>query len=189
MSKATAMSSAYQPTLIGTAASMTTVDRGQANALLTQWGHYLGPCNRPFGAEGWVLEVAGQPVSVAISASIVSSTAAGLPMREVVELARLCSAPDASWATRPMLRLWREVAAPAWRYWPVRAAVAYSANVRHPGGIYRFDGWERITDQSGSSGGGTWSGKRDSQHAARGAKSLWLWRYPCAAMEQVEAAS
>ena len=167
----------YQPALMATAAGLTAVDRRQANTLLTEWGHYLGPCDRPFGAEGWVLEVAGRPVSVAVSASIVSSTAAGFDMREVVELARLCSAPGARWATRPMLRLWREVAAPAWRYWPVRAAVAYSANQRHPGDIYRFDGWQRVAVQAGSSGGGTWSGKRSDDHAARGAKSLWLWRY------------
>lgn len=167
----------YQPALVATAAGLTAVDRRQANDLLVEWGHYLGPCDRPFGSEGWVLEVAGRPVSVAVSASIVSTTAAGLDMREVVELARLCSAPDSRWATRPMLRLWREIAAPAWRYWPVRAAVAYSANGRHPGDIYRFDGWERAAANSSSGGGGTWSTSRKPGAAAAGVKSLWLWRY------------
>jgi hypothetical protein len=169
----------YQPALIATAAGLTAVAVDQANALLIDWGHYLGPCNRPFGAEGWVLEVAGQPVSVAISASIVGPTAAGMPMRELVELARLCSAPTARWATRPMLRLWREVAGPAWRYWPVRAAVAYSANARHPGDLYRFDGWTRVTDSAGAPSGpnATWSKPRGAEHAAAGRKSLWIWRY------------
>jgi hypothetical protein len=97
--------------------------------------------------------------------------------REVVELGRLCSAPDARWSTRPMLRLWREVAAPRWPYWPVQAAVAYSQNGRHQGDIYRWDGWTRISDNCGSSGGGAWSRKRYATDAVHGKKSLWLWRY------------
>src|SRR6266567_4603938 len=46
---------------------------------------------------------------------------AGAPVRlackEVVELGRLCADPAQRWATRPMLRLWREVAARRWPYW------------------------------------------------------------------------
>lgn len=172
----------YQPALIATAANLTAVHVGQANDLLTEWGHYLGPCTRPFGAEGWVLEVAGSPVSVAVSASIVGPSAAGLPMNAVVELARLCSAPDARWATRPMLRLWREVAAPTWRYWPVSAAVAYSQNERHEGAIYRFDGWTRVTTRAGAPSGpnATWSRPRGEGNPAAGRKSLWLWQYAAA---------
>jgi hypothetical protein len=168
----------YQPALLA-AASFTAVSLPQANSLLTEWGHYLGACERPFGAEGWVLEVAGEPVSVAVSASIVGPSSAGYPMREVVELARLCSAPSARWATRPMLRMWREVAGPAWRYWPVEAAVAYSQNSRHDGSIYRFDGWTRVRSDAGKSPGvsSTWTKQRDVTHPAAGSKSLWLWRY------------
>lgn len=168
---------AYQPSFITSAAGLTSIPTAIANKLLTTWGHYLGPCERPFGAEAWALEVAGQPVSVAVSASTTSSTAAGYDRQQLVELARLCSAPTARWATRPMLRLWREVAAPAWSYWPVTAAVAYSQNDRHEGRIYRFDGWTRVTDRAGSNGGGTWSAKRTDGHAARGSKALWLWHY------------
>ena len=166
-----------QRALVHTPAGMAPVAVEQANALLRRWGHYLGPCQRPFGAEGWVLEVDGMPVAVAISASTVSATVAGLPRGRVVELARLCSHPGQRWATRPMLRLWREVAAPRWRYWPVVAAVAYSQSRRHAGELYRWDGWTLVTDSAGSSGGGTWSTSRDSDHVALGAKRLWIWRY------------
>ncbi|MFI1996738.1 hypothetical protein [Actinoplanes sp. NPDC020271] len=167
----------YQPALLPSAAGLTSVPLDCANELLTAWGHYLGACHRPFGAQAWALEVAGEPVGVAVSASTVSSTAAGYGRKQLVELARLCSAPTARWATRPMLRLWREVAAPAWPYWPVVAAVAYSHNGQHDGGIYRFDGWTRSSISSGSLGGGTWSRRRGPQHSARGAKTLWLWPF------------
>jgi hypothetical protein len=42
--------------------------------------------------------------------------------------------------------LWREYLAPAWRYWPVQAAVAYALPGK-TGDLYRFDGWrfERLT--------------------------------------------
>lgn len=168
----------YQPGLIGAAATLAPCSAAQANALLVHWGHYLGACARPFGAEGWVLDVAGRPVAVAVSASTVSATVAGYDRGQAVELARLCAAPDARWATRPMLRLWREVAAPAWRYWPVRAAVAYSHNRRHAGDLYRWDGWTLVTTEAGDSrGGGTYSTSRTVRHTATGRKTLWLWRY------------
>jgi hypothetical protein len=157
-----------------------------ANALLKAWGHYLGPSERPFGAQAWRLDVAGQPVSIAFSASIVSATAARYECGQVVELARLCTRPGYQWATRVMLRLWRELGAPAWPYWDVAAAVAYSDNKRHPGHIYRTDGWRRVTCAAGSGGGGTWSTARGSGHPARGPKTLWLWEYP-PADEQPEA--
>ncbi|WIN00051.1 hypothetical protein ACTOB_003728 [Actinoplanes oblitus] len=118
--------------------------------------------------------MAGQPVCVAVSASTASSTAAGYGRKQLVELARLCSAPTARWATRPMLRLRREVAAPSWPYWPVAAAVAYSHNSRHDGDIYRFDGWTRMSVTAGTHGGGTWSRRRVAPDTARGTKTLWL---------------
>jgi hypothetical protein len=171
---------ACQPSFVTAIAGLNPTTLTQANALLDHWDHCLGPCNRPFGAEAWVLEVAGTPVSVAVSASIVSPTVADLRRDQVVELARLCSAPDHAWATRPMLRLWRQIAAPAWNYWPVTAAVAYSQNGRHDGATYRFDGWTRIRDNAGKSPGATstWTKQRADDHPAKGAKSLWMWRYP-----------
>jgi hypothetical protein len=173
----------YQPPLLGGAANFVGVHLDVANSLLVEWGHYLGPMERPFGWQAFVLDVAGDPVSVAVSASTVSSTVAGLDRGEVVELARLCSAPSARWATRPTLRLWREVGAACWlnKYpdWRLSAAVAYSQNARHGGDIYRFDGWERVTDRAGapSGPGATWSRQRGAEHPAAGRKSLWLWRY------------
>jgi hypothetical protein len=154
------------------------VGRTQANALLLAWRHSLGPCQRPFATQSYVLHLDGQPVSLAVSASTASATAAGLSRRELVELARLCSGPGHAWATRVMLRIWREVCAPRWPYWPVTAAIAYSQNHRHQARIYRFDGWTKVTDRAGSSGGGTWSRRRDPSDPATGRKTLWLWRYP-----------
>ncbi len=69
------MSLAVQPQLLPPA-QLDALDRSTADQLLTEWGHYLGPCRRPFGVEAWGLFVAGKPVSLAVSASIVSSTVA-----------------------------------------------------------------------------------------------------------------
>jgi hypothetical protein len=148
---------------------------GEANALLVEWDHYLGPCDRPFRNEAWSLDVMGEPVSLAVTSSIVSDQVCGYPMKNVVELSRLASRER--WATRVTLRLWREVAARRYLPWSPDAAVAYSKNDRHEGRIYRFDGWEKITDKAGSGGGGTWSAKRAAGDPAHGKKTLWIWRY------------
>lgn len=162
-------------TLADPVAGLVPIRMDEANALLEEWGHYLGACRRPFRSEGWALDVAGEPVAVAVSSSIVSPGVAGYEKTEVVELARLCARER--WATRIMLRLWREVVAPRYACWTPRAAVAYSQNARHAGDIYRFDGWDRVTTSAGSSGGGAWSRQRYAGDAAHGPKSLWLWRY------------
>lgn len=177
--------------LVGTstdaAVSLVSVDLDEANALLEAWGHYLGACDRPFRNDGWVLDVLGEPAAVATSSSIVGESSAGFRKHEAVELSRLCARPGMNWTTRVMLRIWREVAAPQWPCPEPRsglsavAAVAYSKNDRHEGRIYRFDGWEKVTDRAGSGGGGQWSRKRATDDAANGAKTLWLWRYPVAA--------
>ena len=168
-------------------AGLSAADPDWVNVLLKRWGHNLGPVKRPFGSQAWSLDVDGVAVAVAVSVSTVSAhvigTENGQPVRlergEVVELGRLCADPAQRWATRPMLRLWREVAARRWgyEYWPPIAAVAYSQNSRHQGDIYRWDGWTRISSACGSSGGGTWSRKRSATDAVHGRKSLWLWRY------------
>ncbi|MET9729262.1 hypothetical protein ABZZ79_00925 [Streptomyces sp. NPDC006458] len=170
------------------AAGFFETDTAAANALLTCWGHYLGPSDRPFGSQAWRLDVGGEPVSVAISASTVSATVGGYARRQVVELARLCTRPGEQWATRVTLRLWRQVGAPAWPYWDVAAAVAYSDNKRHPGHIYRTDGWRRLTDRAGAPSGpnATWSKQRAEGHPARGRKSLWLWQYDTPTIKEVQ---
>jgi hypothetical protein len=121
--------------------------------------------------------VEGEPVSVTVSASAVSATVGGYRRNQVVELARLCSAPGHSWASRVALRLWREVAGPRWPYWSVLAAVSYSLNAHHRGHLYRHDGWERVQVSAGSRGGGTWSARRGENDPASGSKTLWIWRY------------
>lgn len=149
-----------------------------ANAWLVRWQHRLGPVHRPFRQEAFALEIAGDVVAVAVSASIVNGPVAGFERDEVVELARLGA--GLPWANRVMLRLWRECAAPRWGGWPVKAAVSYSHNAMHPGNLYRFDGWEKVTETAGSHGGGCWSRKRYATEAVYGRKTLWVWRYPLA---------
>lgn len=171
------------------------VDVDEANGLLEEWEHYLGPLERPFRNDAWALDFDGSPVSIATSSSIVGETSAGYPKHEAVELSRLCTRPGCEWATRVMLRLWREAAAPLWPCpapragQPALAAVAYSKNDRHEGRIYRFDGWTKVTDRAGSGGGGQWSRKRAKSDAANGPKTLWLWNYRTPAAVTVEAVS
>jgi hypothetical protein len=152
-----------------------------ANDLLVQWNHRLGPVTRPFRQEGYALLVGGNPVSVATSGSIIHGPVAGLDLHEVVELTRLASAPGSAWATRVMLRCWREVCAPTWPCWPVLAAVSYCQDSHHKGGdIYRFDGWTRAATSAGSTGGGQWSRPRPVDDPRLGVKSVWVWRYDTA---------
>lgn len=181
------MTAALQLSMPVHVAGFAPVPLAQANLLLAEWGHYLGPVQRPFGSQAWLLDVAGEPVSVAVSCSIVSPTVGEYRRDEVVELARLCSAPGTSWATRVTLRLWREVAAPLWPYWAVRAAVAYSQNARHDGRLYRFDGWDRVRGDAGNVTGvtSTWTKVRAADHPARGPKSLWIWRYPVPPVDEI----
>ena len=146
-----------------------------ANRLLVDWGHRLGPCNRPFHQEAFRLDVGSRPVAVAISASTVSAHAGGYDRHELVELARQAACEP--WASRVMLRLWRETLAPLWPCWPVRAAISYSKNSMHTGDLYRFDGWEKFTVNGGSGGGGTYSTKRAPGDAVSGPKTGWMWRF------------
>jgi hypothetical protein len=156
-------------------------DMDVANSYLESWGHRLGAIHRPFHAEAFVFTLFGQPIAVAVSASIVSSTVAEFRRQDVVECARLCSAPGYAWASRIMLRLWREVCVACWPCWEVKAAVSYSQNAHHSGNLYRFDGWSKASEQAGSRGGGTWTHTRSPEDAAAGKKTLWIWRYPMAA--------
>jgi len=169
---------ATQPRLISLPmAGAYPIDLDEANRMLTAWGHRLGPVNRPFRSEAWSLDVGERAVAVAVTCSTVSSTVAGYRLGEVVELARLCAEPGNTWANRVLLRLWREVLAPAWALWPVRAAVSYSHNAMHRGDIYRTDGWERVRTDAGFSGKEAWGRPGYAMGATAGSKTLWLWRY------------
>jgi hypothetical protein len=159
--------------------ALTEVHPDQANALIVKWDHELGWCDRPFGMQGWVLDIDGEPVSAAISASIVSTTAAGYSQFELVELARQCSPPGNRWANRVMIRLWREACARRWPHWPVKAAVSYQLNANHDGALYRFDGWRKVTETAGADCGpnATWSKKRGPDDPRSGRKTLWVWEW------------
>lgn len=149
-----------------------------ANRLLVEWDHKLGPVNRPFRQEAYCLRLVGQdPIAVAVSGSIVNGPVAGYNRQEVVELTRLAAANP--WANRVMLRLWRELCAPAWKCWPVRAAVSYSHNAMHRGNLYRLDGWERIREDCGAHNAMLNRGTRryTSDDPRAGTKTLWVWRY------------
>lgn len=155
-------------------ASFERITSADADVRLVRWGHYLGCCERPFGRQDFGLFVAGDLISVAVSASTVSAMCAGRPRQTLVELARLCTEPQHRWATRVCLRLWREIAPSEWRarYWPVAAAVSYQSAVRHSGNVYRLDGWTKVADTPGSTGGGSWSTVKP-----REPKAIWLYSF------------
>lgn len=148
------------------------IEHVEADALLEQWGHWLGGCHRPFGRQSFGLMLHGHAVAVAVSASTVNATCGGWPRGHVVELARLCAHPDHRDLTRVALRLWRITAAAEWtaKYWPVKALVSYANAVRHKGDIYRFDGWTKVAETKGSTGGGTYSTKKVAEP-----KSIWIY--------------
>lgn len=147
-------------------------DDALADARLVEWGHFLGACNRPFGRQSFALELAGEVVAVAVSASTVGATCAGFARREVVELARLCAHPDHRDLTRVALRLWRVTAPAEWAaYWPAKALVSYANAARHSGNLYRFDGWRKAADVPGGVAGGNWT--RGKKYEA---KSVWVYR-------------
>lgn len=154
------------------------IGMGEANRLLDLWEHRLGPIERPFRGEGFALLLDRRPIAVAVSTSIVNGPVAGYGRQEVVELGRLCAEPGNTWANRVLLRLWREVCAPRWKCWPVKAAISYSHNATQRGDIYRTDGWRRVNSDAGSRGGGTWGRARNQGAAVYGKKSLWIWVYP-----------
>ena len=155
------------------------IEVAQANAFLVKVGHRLGPVNRPFRQEAFGLEVDGHLMAVAVSASMVADHVTTLDLegapderfnrQEVVELARLAAAER--WATRVMIRLWRELCGPRWSGWPVRALISYSHNAMHRGDLYRFDGWVKVRSDAGSSGGGSWSRPRYATDAVHGSKT------------------
>jgi hypothetical protein len=146
----------------------------RADAALVEWGHWLGGCNRPFGRQSFGLEIEGELLAVAVSASTVNAHCGGYERLEVVELARLCAHPEHRDLTRPALRLWRVIAPVTWgrHFWPVRALVSYANAIRHTGDIYRFDGWRKVAEVSGGTAGTTWKRPRRVEYAP---KTVWAF--------------
>ncbi len=158
------------------------VDRRSCNELLTEWAHPLGPCDRPFGQDHWVLIVDRRPVALAVSASIVSPTVRDdsnvqWPRNRTLELARLARHPDEPWSLRVMLRLWREALAPQWSHWKPGLLISYALPGTR-GDLYRFDGWTKVRQVKRSSPGAssTWSNPSPSDGIGDGRKTLWVYR-------------
>jgi hypothetical protein len=154
------------------------IENAEADARLSAWRHYLGPCNRPFGKISFGLLYDGEIVSVAVAATIVKASCFGYKRTEVCELARCVSHPKHADMTRVMVRLFRKTVGQEWaqEYWPIRSILSYSRKDRHLGNIYRFDGWRRVTDTRASRVG------TGSHHSTPGkeipAKTLWAWDIP-----------
>lgn len=149
-----------------------------ANKLLVDWEHKLGPCYRPFRTESFAFFIREEPVAVAMSCSIVHGPIEGYTTENLVELARLASSNK--WSNRIMIRGWRELFAPLYAGWKIKAAVSYSHNALHGGNTYRTDGWRKVCDKRGTDGkGGNWGrrGKGYKNTALHGKKTLWIWEY------------
>jgi hypothetical protein len=144
-----------------------------ADEALVKWEHWLGGCNRPFGRQSFGLFVMNKLVSVAVSASTVNERCGGMSRFDVVELARQCSDPAHKWATRVMVRLWRELAPQSWPHWPVKVCVSYSNALRHSGDIYRFDGWTRVADVKGGNASKTWGD--EGRRKTFDPKTVWAY--------------
>lgn len=126
-------------------ASLHEITLDEANAALVEWGHQMGPFNRP-NAHVWChgLHHGADLVAVTITSALVMPTAAGgFTRQDAGELARLCAARPG--LCRVALRLWREFVWPSvaarqgWRW-----AISYQDEALHTGETYRCDGWRRV---------------------------------------------
>src|SRR5574342_418644 len=52
------------------------IDHRTADAMLAEWGHFLGGCKRPFGRQSFGLHLEGELIAVAVSASTVNKKVA-----------------------------------------------------------------------------------------------------------------
>jgi hypothetical protein len=147
--------------------SFDSIARKEANELLVQWQHKMGPIDRG-NTEGWChcLFYEGIPQGVTCASTLIRECVGGglsmLTRDNTVELSRLCAiAPS---LCRVVLRLWREFVFPTLGY---RYAISYQDAHLHNGNIYRFDGWLR----AGYSHSGT-----DTRSGRKGrAKWIWIW--------------
>lgn len=145
----------------------------EANTALVQWGHKMGPINRPMngsvtsggGDTAHGLKFCGELVAVVTTSSLISPNVAGRPdltRENTIELSRLCS--SSPHLCRVALRLWREFV-----FRPLRwsFAISYQDANLHTGATYRFDGWKEI----GKSRSGT-----DARSGRKG-RSKVIWMY------------
>lgn len=158
--------------LVAPIAHLAQIDRDTLNRALVDWGHRMGPWDRPNFRDAWFhgLHHNGQLVAVVACGDLirehVTTTAGPLDRSQAFELGRLCAVRPH--LCRAMLRLWREFVFPAicdrhgysW-------VVSYQDAVMHRGDVYRFDGWVEIGRSS--SGTDTRSGRKGRR------KVIWGW--------------
>lgn len=173
------------PRFLDPLVSFDAIDEGELNACLVQWGHKMGPLNRPteygFGAHG--LRHNGRLVAVAAWSALVRENCAGmtfLPRQTTTELSRVCAErPD---LCRVIVRLWREFVFPGvcdarGHKW----AVSYQDADLHSGDLYRFDGWLKLGEFR--------SGGHDPRTGRKGRTGfVWGWAADPAAMDAQRAA-
>jgi antitoxin VapB len=149
------------------------IELGEANVLLTRWGHRMGMMERPEYADTphFALFHAHEPVAVAMASTLVRDHVGGglghLTRENAVELSRLCASRPG--LCRVALRLWREFVLPQL----APAAISYQDADLHNGNTYRFDGWAR----AGFSSSGT------DQRTGREGRRKWIWVYPPSAVK------
>lgn len=142
------------------------VSLAEANAMLTRWGHKMGPCVRG-NSRGWshALIHEGKPVAVTITASLIAPRVGGgcghLTRENTIELARLCAARGG--LCRVALRLWREFVFPTLGY---DHAMSYQDADLHNGNTYRFDGWTRQPELARSG---------PDARSGRAGRTKWVW--------------
>lgn len=148
-------------------AELVPISLDQANVLLIEWKHKMGPLSR--GNQGaWchALLHNGDPIAITTASYLIAARvggAASLTRDNTLELSRLCAARPG--LCRVMLRMWREFVFPMLDF-PV--AMSYQDADLHTGNTYRFDGWKRVAFSH--SGADTRSG--------RPGRDKWVWVWP-----------
>ena len=148
--------------------SFDSITLAELNACLVEWGHRMGPWNRPdFGnARFHGLRHHGRLVGVVASDQLITEEVAGLSRAQAMELGRVCA--ERRDLNRAVLRLWREFVFPSiCRATGQSWVVSYQDAVVHSGNLYRFDGWTELgRSRSGS----------DARSGRRGrSKVIWGW--------------
>jgi hypothetical protein len=155
------------------------LDIERANVGLREWGHKMGPLNRPFQS----LDLAhglfhgDELVGVATTSTLITANIGGglghINRHNARELSRLCAAQ--SGLNRVVLRLWREFVFPGLG---VPIVISYQDSDLHTGNTYRFDGWEKI---------GFCRAGGDDPRSGRKARNRNVWAWPVGVSEQLRA--
>jgi hypothetical protein len=124
-------------------ASFDAIEQDELNRCLTEWGHRMGPLNRPTPSRAHGLRHDGKLVAVTATDHLAAANVAGLRRDQAVELSRVCA--ERPHLCRVVLRLWREFVFPAMtQARGVEWAISYQDAALHSGDLYRFDGWVKL---------------------------------------------